>query len=299
MEFRAGPLTGPGGSVPPKSMEGALWEAICGRRLHRRPTPTDDSGSAMQSPPTNRLPQGHTSAAGHSAAQQYARQSCTAGRRKAFLVLFLTGCREDGHSARVFSCPAEGPAGTARKHRPLGRGPCSRGADHGRRPGSVLAPAARENLGKDAMKRPSHITTYAPGDRPIAAGAPNRLRSENNSSGAEHEHRGRAAGRNPPSPNGLQHEAIPRGMRAETGTSGRKFPRPGWVKTRPRAGASTGNVPCRTQPLPSRLRTAPLGTMPENRCSTAGKVRPKVAYCRLCGGLVSRNLGLFRRRCRP
>jgi len=130
----------------------------------------------MQSPPTNRRPRGQASAAGHSAAQQYARQSCTAGRRKAFLV--LTGCRKDGHSARVFSCPAEGPAGIARRRQARGKGPCTRGADHGRRPGSLLARWASEKLGKDDMKTPSHITSCAASDRPIALFEPIRFGSE-------------------------------------------------------------------------------------------------------------------------
>jgi len=52
MEFRAGPFTGPGGSVPPKSMEGALWEAIASPTDADRRFWVGDAIASHKSPPT-------------------------------------------------------------------------------------------------------------------------------------------------------------------------------------------------------------------------------------------------------
>ena len=69
------------------------------------------------------------------------------------------------------------------------------------------------------MKTPSHITTYAVRDRPIAAGAPNCFRSETFAAERNKSIVAGAAGCNSCQANGLQPGGIPRGKRSEIGVS--------------------------------------------------------------------------------
>ena len=154
--------------------------------------------------------------------------------------LSLTGCREDGDSARAFLGSAEGPAGMARKRQSLGRGPCSRGADHGTRPGSLLAPRPTEKLGKDDMKTPIHTTTCAMADCPIAARAPNSFRSETVAAERPRSPGPARSDATPAGPRTWRPETSPRGKPAETGVFRKESP------GRARGDAAPGRRPvCR------------------------------------------------------